>query len=410
MTPSASTVFAWTTLSLSLARISAMGISLLAVSATYRVLSPRDFSLFNLAVFFIALASAVSQPLNRVFWAGRADENYPFSSVASLFLTVAIVAAGTVTGAIVRAYPLGMSIAVALAAAMFGAARVTERYAYGRLLVAGYARASVLPILLFALIDMVAVGAMWLSGGNSIVLRIAIPGAAFLAAAIAIDRMRVFPRWLSKVPSTETLKAFLVEHLFSTMGGRILFTGIILTLAGMVDRVIFYFFPSASEEFGAAYLLALAYAIALQTLLSLLFDLARTHVYRDGAWQPDARRYAGYIALAAVVVIGFAIASYPILVLAGLVSPQVHWTLWLAMLVRGLALALSTILNVDHFQEGRTAPIVNAAAVVLVGTLISQGVLRATGSQGQAASIMLAVSFGVIIVVAWHFFKRTPMA
>lgn len=400
--------FAWTTFSLSLARISAMGVSLLAVSASYQVLSPRDFSLFNLAVFFIALSSAVSQPLNRVFWAGGSDKNYPFSSIASLFLTVAIVSAGILAATTIRAYPLWFSVTLGLSAACYGAARVIERYAYGRLLLSECARASVLPILLFAFVDLAVVGVMWWRGADSLVVRTLLPGVVFFAAVVLIDRMRLSPQWLSQVPSAASLKNFLAVHLFSTMGGSVLFLGALITIAGMVERVIFYFFPPSSEEFAAAYLLALAYAIGLQTLFSLLFDLARARVYRDGGWQPNARRYALNIVVSAAAVIAFAVVSYPVLVFVGLVSPQVHWSLWLAMLVRGLALALSTILNVDHFQEGRTAPIIYAASAVLLGTLASQGALSETSSQFPAALIMLTASLGVIIVVAHQFYRRTP--
>src|SRR5690606_32422338 len=145
------------------------------------------------------------------------------------------------------------------------------------------------------------------------------------------------------------------------------------------ERVIFYLLPPTSEEFAAAYLLALAYALGLQTFLSLLFDLARVRIYRDGSWQPNSRRHSLNIVISAVTVIACAAVSYPVLVLTGLLSPQLHWSLWLAMLVRGLALALSTILNVDHFQEGRMAPIICAASVVLAGTLASQGALFGAG-------------------------------
>src|SRR5690606_22676527 len=112
----APTSFGSTTISLSVARLAAMGLSLIAVSATYRVLSARDFSLFNLAIFFIAISSALCQPINRVFWAGRSDENYPFSSIGSLFVTVAIVSVGVVVGATLRAYPLWMSVVLGISA------------------------------------------------------------------------------------------------------------------------------------------------------------------------------------------------------------------------------------------------------------------------------------------------------
>lgn len=385
-----------------------MVISLLAVTLTYHVLSAHDFALFNMAVFLMAIGSALSQPLNRIFWAGNSEAVLPLSSGASALLTTCVVIAGMVAASMVRGYPTAVLLLGAFSAGLYGLARVLERYAYGRLLVAGFASVSVLPILSFAMVDLAAVGGMWAWGSDNVVLRMLLPSIGFLALAMVVSRFSNLPAWITRVPRVSEQVSFIRENLFSVTGGRIIISGIVMAAAAMIDRAILYIFPLDSENFAAAYLLALAYTVAFQTFLYLLFDLARTHIYRDGNWQPGALHFGQIIVAVAVLATAIAAVAYPVVVALELLPSEVSWLLWTALLARSLALAVTMVLNVDHFQEGRVRNIVVAAGIVAVGAVTGLGTLYAGKSLVEAATLMLVFSVGVIIVVAAMFLKRVP--
>jgi hypothetical protein len=397
-------------MSLAATRMAAMAVSLLALTLTYRVLTPQDFSLFNVVLFLIALGSAVSQPLNRVFWASDSDLNYPLSGAASLFIGAMFVLVGVTISLLLRNYPLPFSMAAAAVSAAYAAARVVERYGYGRLLVAGWGRAAVLPILLFALSDLTAVAVMWAGDSDDFIARMIFPPVAFLLIVWAVDQRKLAPRLLAPAESLRALLRFMREHLFSAVGSKVLVMGTVMTLAGMADRATLNFLSPASPTFEASYLLALSYAIALQTLMSFMFDLARTHVYRDHNWQDGARRCSMYIVAITLGMTFAAALSYPVLITVGLLSPTVGWLVWLALLARVLALTLVTMLNVDRFQEGRVSAIVWSGLIVLAATLASQLIWTVSGSLNHAAIVLIAVNGGVIAVVAHKFFARIPGA
>lgn len=396
------------TSALAVARVSTMAISLCAVTLTYHALNSRDFGLFNLLLLLMTVGSAISLPFNRAFWASNSGALLWLSSGASVLMTIAIVVPGVAIAMLMRAYPYSVLMFGALSAGLYATARVFERYAYGRLLISGHAAGSVQPILAFALIDVFAVSIMWVSGSTDLVLRLLVPATGFLAVAGLLSLHPTRPAWIARVPPMAQLLRFIRVHLASPVGVRVILSGTLLTMAGMVDRAIFYLFPPASEAFGAAYLLALAYAIAFQTLLSLLFDLARTHVYRNGAWETGARRFAKRIVAAAVALAAGMAASYPIIVYVGLLPLQVDWLLWTALLARALALSASNILNVDHFQEGRLKQVMMAGVAVFAGALGGLMVLYLGGSTTLTAFLMLAVSLLVIVVLSLQFFARVP--
>ncbi|WP_310467834.1 hypothetical protein [Sphingomonas sp.] len=399
-----STGFLGPAVALGSVRVLAMGIALIAVTLSYYVLSPADFGLFNLVAFFLALGSAIVAPLNRAFWAADSIENYGPAAISSAAVTAIVIALGLLfTGTNGVAYP-----ALAGAGILYGVTKVVERYGYGRLLVAHHTKLAILPALLFAAADAGVVAAMWMASLDSLIVRLALPAVVFLLVLSLSGLRGLLAEMLRSLGKVGTHVSFVRRHLGSRMGLRVLALGGIAIFAGMGDRLLVVYFPLPTREVEAAYLLALSYAIAFQTLMSFLFDLSRTRVFRDGAWQPEARHFTLCTAALLAGLVAAGSAAYPLLTWSHVLPPVIGWPLWAGLLIRSAALMLVYMLNVDHFQRGDVLPLALPNLVVLAGGVASLALLHAGYPQLWPAIILAGTSTLVTIVLSHSFLRRVP--
>ncbi|MEO5973500.1 MAG: hypothetical protein ABIP91_09100 [Sphingomicrobium sp.] len=392
------------TAALGIVRVLAMGISLIAVTLSYYVLSAADFGLFNLVAFFLALGTAFASPLNRAFWAADSAENFAPATISSVAIIALILALGLlVTAPAGVAYP-----AVAAAGVLYSVAKVVERYSYGRLLVTHDTSRALLPTVLFAACDAGVVATMWLVSSQSLVVRLALPAVVFLLLLSLTGLRAQLAEILRSLRNVGKHVAFVRRHLGSPMGLRVLALGGLATVAGMSDRLLVVYLPLPSREIEAAYLLALSYAIAFQTLMSFLFDLSRTRVYRDGKWQPEARHFTAFTAVLLIGLAGAAVVAYPLLTWSHLLPPAIGTLLWAGLLVRSAALMLVYAFNVDHFQNGDVAPLALPNLVILGGGVAALALLHAGYAQETAALILIGTGVFTSAVLALLFFRRVP--
>lgn len=380
-------------------RVAAMALTLGAVTLTFYTLSAADFTLFNLVMFFVALGSAVAAPLNRAFWAANSAERYAPALLSSAGVVVVVMGLGLAVS-IPDASPV-VRLAIVVAGIIYAVTRLVERYGYGRLLTLGEGGRSIAPIIFFAAADLTVAAVMWLAAYQSLLVRLVSPAALFLLV-LSLSSYRSL---LSKLrPSRAQLREsmrFLHVQFASTSGLKVIVFGVAATAAAAVDRFLAVHFPLPAASFAAAYLLAVSYAIALQTLMGFLFDLARIHVFHDGEWKPEARQYS-LLCVGTVLGVAFlAAAAYPLLVALQLLPEAVGIVLWLGVLARSAALSLVYILNVDHFQNGRFVPMIMTKVVVLLGGITAFFLLR-TGHPQWIAGTMLALT-GCLVTAALAF-------
>ncbi len=387
-----------------IARAAAMGLSLGAVTLTFYTLGPAAFTLFNLVMFYVALGGAVAAPLNRAFWAGNSAERYGPAWLSSAGVAVVIIGAG-----LALSPPAGSPVeraALVIAGIAYAAARGVERYGYGRLLTMGEGSRSATPIILFALSDAAVAAIMLLTANQSLFLRLIAPAIVFLLV-LALTRRRSLLAELR--PNTALLSktsVFVREQLASPTGLKVIVFGTVVTLASASDRLLAAHLPIHPPAFGAAYLLAVSYGIALQTLSGFLFDLARIHVFHEGAWKPEARHYSLMCAGAVIGLNVLVLASYPLLLVLRLLPESVSFVLWAGILVRSASLSLVFILNVDHYQKGRFAPSIRANLLILLGGAAAFMLLNRGYTQIIAGAAM-ALSGGLVsVVLAWRLSRR----
>lgn len=395
MTAAARPSFAGPAIALGFWRSSAMALSLGAVILTHRALTADAFALFNLLLFAIAAGSAAAAPINRAFWA--ADTKARFASAT--LGTAGIVAVAAMIGLA----PFGLAAAVAGTA--YAAARTIEKFGYGRLLAVGESSKAMMPVLLFAAVDLAVAAAMVALDGSSLAIRVAAPALAYTLILAVLAR----PLISELVPTRERLVAatrFARREMASSLGFRVIGLGLLATAASSGDRLLANLVAPGDAGFTADYLLALSYAIALQTLTAFLFDLVRVRVFSDGAWKASPRRTMALLVSGLCGLALLAVASRPLLVALGLFPSVVGLALWAGLVARSVAASLTFSLNVDHYQQGRMAPLAIANLVLVAGGTLAFLLLREGSGQHLSAIILLAVSATLIAVQGWLFGQR----
>lgn len=386
-----------------LSRAAAMALSLGAVTLTYYTLSPLHFTFFNLVMFFVAISSAVAAPLNRAFWSGDSAARYAPASLSSAAVSALVVGAG-----ILLASTAGVAVRlfVAAAAILYAVARIVERYGYGKLLTAGSGSRSIRPILYFAIADLAVAAALWIAAYDSLPARIAIPPLAFLILVAGSGCRSLLSELMPTRERTREAFRFARHQLASSTGLKVIALGAIATAAGAGDRLLAAHLHLESAQFAAAFLLAVSYGIALQTLTAFVFDISRMHVFHNGTWQPQARQFS---LLCTGIVLGIsvaALAAYPLLVAVRLLPDLVGPVLWAAILVRSASVTLVYILNVDHFQMGEFRPLLAADLLILIGGTCTFVLLHLGYSQPVAASVMIATGCLTSVLLGWLHYRR----
>lgn len=387
-------------------RAVAMALSLAALLLTFHVLSFADFAAFNLIIFMVALGSAVAAPLNRAFWADDTVKSFNVAVLATAAVGTTVLWLGLTVSALAGSVVL--TIPVIAAAGGYGITRTIERFGYGRLLADGQSSGAVVPIVIFAVADLLVALGMWFAEYENLLARMVLPPVVFLLL-LGWSSYRFLLSELA--PTAEQIRrstAFARTHLASPTGVKVIGLGILATSAAAGDRFLAAYFPLDSERFDAAYLLTVSYAIALQTLTAFLFDMARVRVFQDGAWKRGAGPFISLCVTALTCLALLVIAVHPLLIRLNLLPSEITIVLWAGLLARSEAVSLSYLLNVDRFQEGRLGPIAAANIAICVGGTSAFLLLGGGASQQLVGTILIATSLGTTAVLAWRFARRIP--
>lgn len=389
-------------------RLAAMTMTLGAVTLTYHVLSPANFALFNLATFLIAVGSALASPVNRAFWADQASANFAPATAATAAISVAAIVAGVATSIAIGRAPLAFFMPFVCAASVYAVGKILTGYGYGQFLIERRAALANLPIVVFALGELCAAGLIWALGADSVSLRLIFPGLLLLAVLLVSPLRPFLFQFLGAALRPRATLVFARKHIASLLGLRVAGYSILITASGMLERLLVTLFGLSEDRIAVAYLLALSYSVAFQTLAALIFDLARTHVFHDDSWQPEARKFSKSAALALGASTIAAIAVFPLLTWIGILPGLIEFTLWAGLLVRALAILMVNQFNVDHFQRGRLGPLYLPHGLILTGVLVAFWLFRLDYPQALSGLVLVSVGMLTIGAMGLAYFRRMP--
>jgi hypothetical protein len=383
--------------------------ALLTLKLTYNILSPQDFANFSLVLFALAICSAISSPINRLFWANNSPTSYVQSIRATgfiaalgflpLLLFFGSQAANSLTGIFI----------LYLCITAYGITRIAERYIYSQLVFDFGISPALLFSFLFVGSELIFILALYYLGIGSLALRLT--GAALVVVAIimAVPRYRNYGVSIfTKAPQGGAASAHVFAEMLSVRGAKMLSLTVVTTLAIMMDRMILSYLPLHGMDYTADYLLVLSYAIAVQTFLNILIDLGRKHIYQNGQWITGARQFAGKALLSAPAAVIALLFLFPILRLLEIIPASISLYIWAALLIRIACLFTINFVFIDSVQSGR---ITNAIWPMLALATLNLGFLGMLlgGAQESAASIVFCMAAIFITAICTiGFYRRMP--
>lgn len=387
-----------------MSRSAAMGLSLASVTLTYYALTPANFTFFNLLMFLVGLGSAISTPLNRAFWASNSSSRFSPAALSS-----AVVSALTIFVGVMSTAPISVSWAkftICLAAILYSTGRIVERFGYGRLLTGGSGAGSIAPILYFAAADLSVAAMMWATSLDSLAVRLAAPAVLFLMALTASPARRLLSELKPTREATRAAINFGREHIISPTAIRVITVGAVATVAGAGDRLLANYLPLRWPSFEAAYLLVVSYGIALQTLSAFFFDMARTHVFHDDRWQPEAVQFSIVSTGAIIGLTLVAWFSYEPLIALKVLPRSIELLLWGGILARSCGVTLAYMYTVDRYQQGSFRSLIMADAFIAVGGTTGFALLYLGFGQEAAGAVVILTAVAVGSVLGLNFARR----
>lgn len=339
-------------------------LALLAVLLSHRVLSPQDFTTFNLVLFCLAMGTAFAAPVNRAFWIDDPHQSFAPSAASTIALQYLVLLIGYLLPNVIGGVSWSVTV-VFLASAAYIFSRTIERFLYARTFSTGEVNVALGIMLIFSAGEAALLLGMFIFDLHSLAFRIAAPAAAFLTWMVLTRRSADVRSITAKLYDARKLAQVTLSHLFKRPGPSILILTGLATAAGMIDRLVLAYVQIFPAELVADYLLCVSYALALQTMLNILFDVARRKVYSQNGWEEGSSAAAKLILVGIAVVFGGAASAFPILTAFSIIPSSVPWAFWIAMILRAATLLGCYICFVDKFQKGEVLPVIGAAGLTL---------------------------------------------
>lgn len=390
-------------------RASAAAFALFSIKLTYDLLSARDFALLNYILFILAISTALASPMNRLFWAKNSHDNFVVAVYSSCTVFAIMTAILLTAYGFANALELPLFILIGCFSVVYGMYKITERYIYGQIIFDRSLNVALSIPALFALLELSFVAIQYYLAWSSLSARLLGPAVFSVAAVLIVPAFR--PYFLSLVGNLRGFTnsiSIMIEHILSATGGKMLFFTIATTIAIMIDRLILGYFPIKNYAVSADYLLALSYAIAIQTFLNLLIDLGRKRIYQNMAWVEGAKSFASRVFMLVIPLAISLILVFPVLKFFSIIPASVSIYVWSVLILRAITSFTIIFAFTDSIQSGRIS---NAFLPVLVLVAISLCFLcmLILGIDDRTVSIicgipLIMLSFAVIA----GFYRRVP--
>ncbi|MFD2427474.1 hypothetical protein ACFSUK_03260 [Sphingobium scionense] len=379
--------------------------SLGAVLLSYHVLPATEFTELNLILFCVAAGSSLAAPINRNFWLEDPERAFAPASASSMVLTWGAVLIGYAVPHILGYRDIG-SITASFAAILYVFSKSSERFLYSLTLSRSNINQALFIMLVFSFSEILSLAFMYVMTLESVGYRLALPALIFICF-IGFTRFRTSIRQtLITLRTPRNVLADIYTLTVRAPGPSVLLLTAAMTAAGMIDRLFVAYGNIFDARLGADYLLALSYAIALQTVLNILFDIARRHIFFQDQWQPRAKAYSTAILGMLLGTCLVAIAFYPLFTAFKIIPSTIAWITWAAMALRSTALLAGYICFVDMFQKGNTMPALTVAISILASVILFFVFLGTGVSLVVSSSVMAAA----LLVVLLTLCIRLPLA
>ncbi|NVD29029.1 hypothetical protein HUO14_14105 [Parasphingorhabdus flavimaris] len=390
-------------------RAAAAVFALFSIKLTYDFLSAQDFALLNYILFILAMSTALSSPINRLFWAENSRDNFVVAVYSTCtvfaFLTILLLTAYGFANTLERS----TFLLVGCFSIAYGMYKVAERYIYGQIMFDRSLNAALAIPALFALLELLFVTFQYWTGLPSLSARLLGPALLAVGVAFAIPAFR--PYSMSLVRSLRHYKnsiSVMIKQIFSPKGGKMLILTIATTLAVMIDRLILGYYPIKNPAASADYLLALSYAIAIQTFLNVLIDLGRKRIYQNMAWVGGAKSFAQRVFLLAVPLALSLILIFPALHYLVLIPASVNIYVWVVLILRAITSFIINFAFTDSIQSGRISDTF-MPILILVTISLAFLFMLITGIEDRTAAIVCGVPLiALSLVVVAGFHRRVP--
>lgn len=388
-------------------RAATAGCALLSIKLTYDFLSARDFALLNYIFFILAMSTALSSPINRLFWAENSHDNF----VVAVYTTCTISALLTIILLSIYGFAsvlqLQVFILIGCFAIIYAVYKTTERYIYGQIIFDRNLNVALSIPALFAFLDLLFVTFQYYNNWASLPARLIGPALLSTSVALLIPSSRTyFLILVREVRHFTNSFSIMIEQIFSAKGGKMLFFTIATTMAIMVDRLVLGYIPIKNSEVSADYLLALSYAIAIQTFLNVLIDVGRKRIYQNMAWVEGATSFASGVFMLAIPLTLSLVVVFPALKYFNIIPASVSIYVWAVLILRSITSFIINFSYTDSIQSGRISDSFTAVLALLIISLVFLGLLI-LDIDDQYASIICGVLLIILsLIVTAGFFRR----
>ena len=390
-------------------RAATAAFALLSIKLTHDFLSAQNFALLNYILFILAMSTALSSPIQRLFWAENSRKIFVVAvySTCTISIFLMIILLGAYGFANVLELPTFLLIGCF--AIVYGIYKITERYIYGQVMFDRSLTIALIIPALFTLLELSFVTFQYYMGWTSLPARVIGPVLLSVSAALVIPAFRSYLLSLmAGLPHFSYSVSIMIEQIFSAKGGKMLLFTIATTLAITVDRLVLGFVSIRNHAASADYLLALSYAIAIQTFLNVLIDLGRKRIYQNMAWVDGAKPFASKVFMLVVLLTFSLVLIFPLLKYFSIIPVSVSIYVWVVLILRSIAGFTINFSFTDIIQSGRISDAF-IPILVLLATSLAFLFLLVMGIEDRMAAIFCGVPLiALSLVVAAGFHRRVP--
>lgn len=387
-------------------------IGVIAMRLSFSVLSDEGFYLFSLGLFHVALAIAFCSPINRRFWAYFEPDSTWNAVIGGAVISVLVIMSAFVTAALSGfVAELWSAIILGISFSIYAASRLLERYSYGTFVISGRMAMGLMVSVAYGVMEAATLLAMLAVHSDSLLTRILAPSFAFvtgvacLGAVLRGYRRPDLPGVCKRI--ARALKASR-QTMVSSTALWVLFINVAMTFTSMGDRLLVGYQCSLSADVACpstnSFLLLLAYAVALQSLLNVVVDWARPRIYYNDEAPPGGAQAAIGAIAAMIACGGGAIVASPLLEFIQILPPGFDPFLWTSLVIRSICISIVAVTQVDLVNRGH----LKGASIVWATLSVALAFGYGLGGQGLTLThiqMLVVPMFMAAAIISFLLFR-----
>ena len=389
-------------------RLFSAAMSLIALKLTYNVLDSADFGFFNFILFVLAISTAVASPINRLFWAENSEESFVGAVVfttAIAFLAFFVIFFYT----FINNNSIYGSIYMLPAIFAYIFCKISERYIYGQVIFDQNILKAIPITIIMVCCEVLVTYFQYYFDSSSMYIRILLPSLLSMIVLLSISVYRNYLLTIFKgLFSTYAIFLYSKNAIICSVGIKIILLTVLSTFAVMLDRLILVMSPSTQQSNAADYLLALSYAIAIQSLFNVILDVGRKKVFQKMNWVPGARKFVCNGLSVIVISTAGLIILYPLLGYISVLPGSISLLVWITLLVRG---SINSIINLSYLDSVQKGKIIDVILPTFLMIFVNLVFIYSTFFGQQHILLNFAVLLAMLVIGAYsvlQFYRRSP--